>query len=87
MANGLGELFGDIASAIREKTGDAEKMKPAEFPEKISGIETGADVSGVTATAGDVLEGKSLCPMADNDDGISSRRNTIGGPTVGRTIQ
>jgi len=58
MANVLGELFGDIASAIREKTGDAEKMKPADFPEKISGIETGSDVSGVTATADDVLKGK-----------------------------
>lgn len=57
MANVLGELFGDIASAIREKTGDAEKMKPAEFPEKISEIETGVDVSGVTATAPHVLEG------------------------------
>lgn len=60
MANALGELFGDIASAIREKTGDAEKMKPADFPEKISGIETGVDVSGVTATAADVLEGKTI---------------------------
>lgn len=58
MANVLGELFGDIASAIREKTGDEGTMKPAQFPEKISGIETGADVSGVTATAEDVLEGK-----------------------------
>lgn len=57
MANALGELFGDIASAIREKTGDAEKMKPAQFPEKISEIETGADVSGVTATAPHVLAG------------------------------
>lgn len=41
MANVLGELFGDIASAIREKTGEADTMKPAQFPEKILGIETG----------------------------------------------
>lgn len=40
MGNVLGELFGDIAEAIREKTGDAGSMKPAEFPEKISGIVT-----------------------------------------------
>lgn len=39
MANVLGTLFGDIAKAIREKTGDTAKMKPAEFPEKISAIE------------------------------------------------
>lgn len=67
MANVLGELFGDIASAIREKTGDAEKMKPAQFPEKISEIETGADVSGVTATAADVLQGKTIVDADGNE--------------------
>lgn len=41
MANVLGELFGNIAAAIREKTGDTATMKPAEFPDKISAIETG----------------------------------------------
>ena len=41
MANALGTLFGDIASAIREKTGDTATMKPAQFPEKIAAIEAG----------------------------------------------
>lgn len=41
MANVLGELFENIASAIREKTGEADTMKPAQFPEKILGIEAG----------------------------------------------
>ena len=79
MANALGELFGDIASAIREKTGDAEKMKPAQFPEKISEIETGADVSGVTATAEDVLNGKKF---------VDARGNVIDGtmPNLGSKI-
>lgn len=67
MANVLGALFGDIAEAIREKTGDTEKMKPAEFPEKISGISTGADVSGVTAAAEDVLEGKVFVDAQGNE--------------------
>lgn len=40
--NVLGVLFSDIADAIRGKTGDTATMKPAEFPEKISGIETGS---------------------------------------------
>lgn len=41
MANALASLFGDIANAIREKTGETETMAPSEFPDKISGIETG----------------------------------------------
>ena len=41
MANVLGTLFGNIASAIREKTGDTGTMKPAEFPDKIKEIEVG----------------------------------------------
>ena len=41
MANVLAELFANTADAIREKTGDAGTMKPAEFPEKIRAIETG----------------------------------------------
>lgn len=38
--NVLGTLFGDIADAIRSKTGGTETMKPAEFPEQISNIES-----------------------------------------------
>lgn len=43
--NVLGTLFGDIANAIRSKTGepDTAKMKPIDFPTKISGIEVGND--------------------------------------------
>lgn len=39
MANVLAELFKNTANAIREKTGESGKMKPAEFPEKIRAIE------------------------------------------------
>jgi hypothetical protein len=38
MANVLGKLFSDIATAIRDKTGDTSTMKPADFPAKISAI-------------------------------------------------
>lgn len=51
MANVLGELFGDIASAIREKTGDTATMKPAEFPDKISAIEVGGGSGGTFVVA------------------------------------
>lgn len=43
MANVLGELFQDIADAIRTKNGNTESMKPNEFPEEILLIETGVD--------------------------------------------
>ena len=46
MANVLGELFSDIAGAIREKTGDVATMKPALFPEKIRGISSGGGGTG-----------------------------------------
>lgn len=42
MANVLAELFQNVASAIREKTGESGTMKPAEFPEKIRAIEAGS---------------------------------------------
>lgn len=38
MANELKELFGNIATAIREKTGEEGTMKPSKFPEKISAL-------------------------------------------------
>ena len=48
MANALGELFSNIATAIREKTGNTEKMKPIEFPTAIEGIKVvGADTEEI----------------------------------------
>jgi hypothetical protein len=42
MANVLGTLFGDIANAIRSKTGNTGKMSPADFPAQIEAIQTGS---------------------------------------------
>ena len=51
----LGDLFTDIADAIRTKTGEEGTMKPSEFPEKISGISGNSDVVGyVTFMNGEV---------------------------------
>lgn len=41
MANVLGDLFQDIADAIRTKTGDTAAMKPIAFPQSILSIESG----------------------------------------------
>lgn len=69
MANVLGEFLGSVASAIRDMTGDLPevKMKPADFPDKIRSINTGVDVSGVTATAEDVKAGKVFVDAAGNE--------------------
>ncbi|MBR2622585.1 MAG: hypothetical protein IKC97_09500 [Clostridia bacterium] len=50
MSNVLGTLFGQIADAIRGKTGDTVTMKPAEFPDKIAAIETGGGGGGNSYT-------------------------------------
>lgn len=41
MSNALGNLFGDIADAIREKNGETATMKPTAFAEAIRAIEVG----------------------------------------------
>ena len=46
MSNVLGNLFGEIANAIRAKTGGTDTMKPAEFPTQIAAIPTGGGTSG-----------------------------------------
>ena len=47
MANVLGELFAEIANAIRGKTGEDGTMRPIDFPARISNIST-RDVSGMS---------------------------------------
>lgn len=46
MANVLGELFQNIADAIRRKTGSTTTLKPVGFPAAIDSIATGSGGSG-----------------------------------------
>lgn len=46
-----------IADAIRGKTGETGEIPASEFPERISGIQTGVDTSGDTVTADVLLDG------------------------------
>ena len=46
MANVLGELFQDIADAIRSKTGSTDTLKPNQFSSAIESITTGGGSSG-----------------------------------------
>lgn len=72
MSNALGNLFQDIADAIKEKTGNAATMKPAEFADNIRAIEIGggssADVRYVTFMShdGTVEYGKKAVAVGDN---------------------
>lgn len=57
MTNALKELFGNIATAIRDKTGSEETMTPAEFPEKIGEISVNTCESVETTVELDFSEG------------------------------
>ena len=92
MSNELGKLFSDIAGAIREKTGETGTMKPAQFPAKIAGIQSGGgsseDVRYVTFMSHDgaVEYGKKAVAVGDNcADPIA--RGVFGTPTRESTAQ
>ena len=53
----LSDFTKGIADAIREKKGTVMLIDPQDFESEIKSIETGADVSGVTATQSDVRAG------------------------------
>jgi len=92
MANVLGALFGDIANAIREKSGETATMKPVEFPDKIRAIESGgglsADVRYVTFMShdGTVEYGKKAVAVGD-DCADPVARGLFGTPTREGTAQ
>lgn len=53
-----GATLTGIADAIRAKEGSADVIPVSEMADRIAAIQTGADVSGVTATEVDVVAGK-----------------------------
>ena len=54
----LTSLFTAIANAIRSKTGGTGAIIADNFPSEISGIQLGVDTSDATATAAQILSGK-----------------------------
>lgn len=56
--NTLSSLFTAIANAIRGKTGNTATIVADDFPSAISAISTGVDTSDATASASDILSGK-----------------------------
>lgn len=75
MASVLGELFRDIADAIRGKTGGTNSMKPLQFPEAISGIEVGADGEEINLLLDEIngeVVGQKLCYVTImTEDGLA----------------
>lgn len=56
--NNLTSLFTAIANSIRNKTGEIGNIIADDFPDKINEIKIGVDTSDATATATDILSGK-----------------------------
>lgn len=83
MANALSKLFGDIASAIKAKTGDNTNMKPAEFPNRIMNIVGQTPgVHLVTFMSEDGQKELFVRPVANEDDCADPvTRNYISKPT------
>lgn len=54
----LSDFLTEVAEAIRTKKGTSAQINAQDFPEEIASIETGIDTSDATATAGDILLGK-----------------------------
>ena len=55
-----------IGDAIRAKEGSSGTIPVTQIASRISAIETGKDVSSVTATAADVISGKVFVDSAGN---------------------
>lgn len=76
MANALGTLFQNIASAIRAKTGETGSMKPAEFPDKIAAIETGGgsdvDIQDDVKIVPDFSRGNFIIDLTESNQAIRS---------------
>lgn len=81
MANVLGELFSDIAVAIREKTGETATMKPAEFSEKIAAIEVGGGGSDVPFTTITVTAKRANVALPGATVTAVNGKNTVTGVT------
>jgi hypothetical protein len=73
--NNLQDFLTDVADGIRAKKGTTEKINPQDFRQEIESIETGVDATDATATASDMLLGKTAYGSSGKIEGTIETYN------------